>query len=115
MSRMHIVAVVIWLSTSPAIAAETIEAIGGEKCGGAVATYSVEFLAPDDADVEARVKAMAGGSSDAGRDTAALSLNGKDCESGRCAFRAAKGETYKLAAKSTGPKVDELCISVSRP
>jgi hypothetical protein len=115
MSKMQTVALVAWLSASPALAAETIEAIGGEKCGGAVAAYAVEFLAPDNAEVEARVKALVGGSEDASRNTTALSLDGKACTSGRCAFSAEKGKTYKLAAKSAGPKVEALCISVSRP
>jgi hypothetical protein len=42
-------------------AAEVIEALGGEKCGGGARSYSVEFLAPENAQVEARGKAMIGG------------------------------------------------------
>jgi hypothetical protein len=104
----------ISLATWPAIAAETIGAIGAEKCGGAQRSYAVSFLAPESADVEARVKAMVGGSDDV-RTAATLSLDGKPCLAGRCAFRATKGETYRLAAASAGSRVDNLCISVTRP
>ena len=115
MSNLRTVALVITLlSAAPSIAAEMIEDLGGEKCAGAVAAYAVEFLAPESADVEARVKALVGGTENASRNAAALSLDGKDCAGGRCAFRAAKGQTYKLAASSSGPKVEALCISVSR-
>ena len=34
-----------WLVASPASAAEVIDALGGEKCGGGARSYSVEFLA----------------------------------------------------------------------
>lgn len=44
------------LCASSAFAAETIEAIGGERCGRAQKLYAVEFLAPEDADVEASAK-----------------------------------------------------------
>src|SRR5688500_8042431 len=80
---------------------ETIEAIGGEKCGKASKDYSVEFLAPEDAPVEARAKGMLGSSEEAKPGTIGLSLDGKPCPTGRCAFRATKGQTYKLAAEST--------------
>jgi hypothetical protein len=99
MSNPRTVAVVVtWLSACPSLAAETIEALGGEKCGGAVAAYAVEFLAPESADVEARVKALVGGTENASRNTAALSVDGKDCTGGRCAFRAAKGHHWLRVA-----------------
>jgi hypothetical protein len=114
MSKLLVVALAVGVSTLPAVAAETIGAMGGEKCGGAVKDYAVEFLSPEDAPVEARVKALIGGNDDT-RDTTSLTVDGVTCSEGRCAFRAKKGQTYRLSAKSTGKKVDELCISVSRP
>jgi hypothetical protein len=92
-----------------------IEAIGAERCGGLQKPYAVEFLAPEDADVQARAKRMVKGSEDIDNAPPALSLDGKLCSDGRCAFRAAKGQLYKLASKSTGRQLGRLCISVTRP
>jgi hypothetical protein len=97
-----------WLVASPASAAEVIEALGGEKCGGAAKSYTVEFLAPETAQVEARGKAMIGGKP-------GLSLDDKPCPDGRCSFRAMKGQTYKLTVESTAQGSNELCVSVARP
>ena len=58
---------------------------------------------------------MVRGSEDFDRDAPALSLDGKPCPNGRCTFHATKGQSYRLVAKSTGPRFDELCISVVRP
>jgi hypothetical protein len=113
MPKVLVSAAMICLAASPAFAAETIGAIGGEKCGRTAKGYAVEFLAPEDAQVEARGKGTLG-SNEEKPDTIGLTLDGKPCPAGRCAFRAEKGETYKLTAEST-TKVDTLCISVSRP
>jgi hypothetical protein len=44
----------VWpLAVLPATSAELIEAIGGERCGSLPKAYSVEFLAPDDAALDA--------------------------------------------------------------
>ena len=102
-----------WLVASPASAAEVIEALGGEKCGGAARSYSVEFLAPENAQVEARGKVMIGGKEVP--DTPGLSLDDKPCPDGRCSFRATKGQTYKLTVESTAQGSNELCVSVARP
>jgi hypothetical protein len=115
MTKMQLSAAVICLAASPALGAETIEAIGGEKCGRTSKAYAVDFLAPEDAQVEARGKGMLGNSEEAKADTIGISLDGKPCPTGRCAFRATKGQTYKLNAESTTQKLDSLCISVSRP
>ena len=114
MPKLQGTLLITWLLTSTAFGAETIEAIGGEKCGGALKSYRVEFLAPEDAQVEARAKATVGGT-EARRGTTILSVDGKPCPNGRCAFRATKGQTYKLAAESAAEKVENLCISVARP
>jgi len=106
---------VMGLCVSSAVAAETIEAIGGERCGRAQKSYAVEFLAPEDADVEASAKGMVGGSEDVDRPPPTLSLNGTPCPNGRCAFRAVKGRSYQLVTRRTDPKVDHLCISITRP
>ena len=114
MPRVQPVALLIWLLSSPAFAAEAIEAVGAEKCGGAVKSYAVDFLAPEDRQVEARAKVLRGGAEDA-RSTPALSVDGKPCSDARCAFRAIKGQTYKLSAESTAQNLENLCISVTRP
>jgi hypothetical protein len=41
MSKMQAISIVIWLSASPAIAVETIEALGGERCGGAATESTI--------------------------------------------------------------------------
>jgi hypothetical protein len=97
-------------------AAEQMEAVGAEKCGGAAGPFTVEFVAPEDAQVEASAKATrADGTADATRDTATLSLNGQACTGGTCRFRAKKGETYTLVAQSTATTARALCISVAKP
>jgi hypothetical protein len=115
MVKLHVAGWIVWLSASAAVAAETIEAIGSERCGKPPRPYTVDFLAPEEADLEARVKVMVRGSEDVEHATPALSLDGTSCANGRCIFHATKGRSYKLVAKSTGPKPDELCISVVRP
>jgi hypothetical protein len=115
MRTVQSVAVVVWLSSSSsASAVDVVEALGGEKCRAAVKSYALEFLAPEDAQVEARAKVMREGREDV-RSTPALSVDGKPCVDGRCAFRATKGQTYKLAAESATPGIESLCISVARP
>jgi hypothetical protein len=109
------VGLIAGLSASPVFAAELIEAIGAERCGGLQKPYAVEFLAPEDADVQASAKRMVKGIEDSDSSPPALSLDGKLCSDGRCAFRASKGQLYKLASKSTGPQLGRLCISVIRP
>jgi hypothetical protein len=113
MRKVLVSAAIICLAAFPASAAETIGAMGGEKCANTSKGYSVEFLAPEDAQVEAQAKGTLG-NNEGKPDTIGLTLDGKPCPAGRCAFRAAKGQTYKLTAEST-TKVDTLCISVSRP
>jgi hypothetical protein len=115
MRKVQVGVGIICFVATPGFAAETIEAIGGEKCGKASKSYAVEFLAPENADLEARGKGMVGSSEEAKPGTIALSLDGKPCPTGRCVFRATKGQTYKLTADSTAQKVDTLCVSVSRP
>src|SRR5215208_5143693 len=102
-----------WLFVSPVFAAEAIEASGGEKCGRATKAYTVEFLAPEDAQVQAQGKTLIDGKQ--GPDTPGLSLDGKPCPEGRCAFRATKGQTYKLTVQSPARGVNEVCVSVARP
>ena len=111
--RMAILAAV--LLAGPAHAADSIEAVGAERCGGKVKTYEVEFLAPESAQVEATAKAGRGGATDPHRDTASLTLDGQPCRNAKCVFRANKGQTYRLVAQSAVENHDELCISVARP
>jgi hypothetical protein len=103
------------LLASPVHAADSIEAVGAEKCGGKVNTYEVEFLAPESTQVEATARAAKGGVTDPDRDTASLSLDGQPCGNAICSFRANKGQTYRLVAQSAVADHDELCISVTRP
>jgi hypothetical protein len=109
---MRLIILLSWLFAPPVFAAEAIEAIGAEKCGRGAKTYTVEFLAPDNAQVEAQGKVLVAGKEEP--DKPSLSLDGKPCSNGRCAFPAKKGQTYKLTAVSTARAL-ELCISVSRP
>jgi hypothetical protein len=112
---VQVVSFVAGLSASPVFAAEMIEAIGAERCGGLQKPYAVEFLAPEDADVQASVKRMVKGSEDIHSVPPTLSLDGKLCTDGHCAFRATKGQLYQLASKSPGRSLGRLCISVTRP
>ena len=45
------------LIQQPAFSLDTMEFIGAEKCGRAAKAYDIEFLAPDNATLEAKVKA----------------------------------------------------------
>jgi hypothetical protein len=114
-ARAQAVGLVAGLSASPAFAAEMIEAIGAQRCGGLQRPYAIAFLAPEDADVQASAKRMVNGSEDIDSAPPALSLDGKLCSDGRCAFHARKGQLYQLASKSSGRSLGRLCISVTRP
>jgi len=98
---------------SPAGAVDLIGAVGAQKCGGRVGSYTVEFLAPENAELEASAKAVV-------RDIEAshpvrLSLDGRRCTDARCRFRASKGKTYRLVAESTPVTFDHLCVVIARP
>jgi hypothetical protein len=98
----------------PAGAVDTIEAVGAQRCGGRVTSYAVEFLAPEDAQLEATAKGIVGDTEPRG-ETIRLSLDGRPCASARCSFRASKGQTYRLVAHSEPAGIDNLCIVVARP
>jgi hypothetical protein len=117
MLRLRVIAFWAVLLSGPAQAADKIEAVGGEKCGSPATPYTVEFLAPEDAQVEAEARAKASDETpaDRARETAALSLDGRPCANARCSFRALKGNTYTLVAESTKPGARQVCISVARP
>ncbi|WP_046869133.1 hypothetical protein [Microvirga massiliensis] len=117
MLKLWVIALWAMVLSGSAQAADKIEAVGGEKCGSPAAPYTVEFLAPEDAQVEAEARAKASDETpaDRARDTAALSLDGKPCADARCSFRALKGKTYTLVAENTRPRVRQVCISVARP
>jgi hypothetical protein len=115
LAKVQVAGLVIGLFAPPVSAAELIEAIGGERCAKPPKPYTVEFLAPESGDLQANAKVMIGGLEDLERPPPALSLDGKPCLNGRCSFRASKGRTYTLTAKSTDRKSDNLCISVTRP
>ena len=97
----------------PAHALDIMEAIGAEKGERGVRSYAIEFLAPENATLEARAKVVVKGTADIGSVT--LSLDGKDCTIGRCGFQAKKGETYRLSAAARLSTLGELCIVVARP
>jgi len=101
------------LLDQPAQALDVMEAIGAEKCGKGVRSYEIEFLAPENATLEAKAKVVVKGTADIG--SVAISLDGKDCTNGRCGFQAKKGETYRLSAKARLSSLGELCIVVARP
>jgi hypothetical protein len=52
-ARLQGLAFVGFALAGPAGAIDTIEAVGAQKCGGRVKSYAVEFLAPDNAELEA--------------------------------------------------------------
>jgi hypothetical protein len=110
--KVQVSAAIMCLVASPAFAAETIGAFGAERCSKASKGYAVDLLAPETADVEARAKGIL--VTGAEGKTIGLSVDGKPCSAGRCAFRATKGQTYKFSAESPTEKVDSVCISVSR-
>ncbi len=115
MSKLRSIALVGAVLAGPAGAAETMEAVGAQKCGGAVRSYTIEFLAPETTQLVASATASVGGATDRRRATAKLSIDGKPCNRDECSFRANKGQTYTLSAESEVQASDELCISVSRP
>ncbi len=105
----------LMLSHHPALAIDTMEAIGAEKCGGRVKSYQIEFLAPDSASLEAKAKAIVRGAPDLTGEAVTLSIDGTLCTKARCGFQAKKGQSYKLAAASELRQIDDLCIVVGRP
>ncbi len=113
--RRGIAALGFALSTVGASAAGQIEAIGAEKCAGRARAHEVAFLAPESATVEAIAKVLRNGVALTAPDVATLSIDGKPCTDGRCAFQAKKGDTYRLAATTAVPNADDLCIAVTRP
>ena len=113
--RHGIAALAFALSAGAAEAAGQIEAIGAEKCAGRARAHEVAFLAPETAAVEATAKVLRNGVALSAPDVATLSIDGKPCTDGRCAFQAKKGDTYRLAATTAVPNADDLCIAVTRP
>ena len=113
MSRI-LAASLLMLFATAARAAETMEAIGAQRCGGSAPSLTVEFLAPETALllVDAKIIDAAGRES---RTPPALSLDGRSCSNGQCDFRARKGQTYTLAATRQARSPGKLCISVVRP
>ncbi|WP_114947752.1 hypothetical protein [Microvirga calopogonii] len=91
------------VSASSGLAAEMIEAIGAERCGGLRKPYAIEFLAPEDADVQASTKRMVNGREDIDSAPPALLLDGKLCTDGRCAFRAAKVSLWVTSTWAHSP------------
>src|SRR5215217_6334160 len=89
-------------------AVDLIEAVGALKCGGRVKSYAVEFLAPENAELEASAKAVVR-DVDADRQVR-LSLDGRSCAEARCSFRASKGRTYRFVAESEPVTFDHLCV-----
>jgi hypothetical protein len=110
-----VAAAAFMLLQQPGRAVDSTETIGAEKCGRGANAYELEFLAPDNATVEATAKVMLKGAPVERSDSVALSLDGKGCTAGRCGFQAKKGETYRLSATTVVPNADELCIVVARP
>jgi len=102
------------LTSQGALAVDMMESIGAEKCRRGAKTYEIEFLAPDNAALEARAKVVAKGATDEFA-VVALVLDGKDCPNSRCGFEARKGHSYRLSASTQRPGADELCIVVARP
>ncbi|HEX4892584.1 MAG TPA: hypothetical protein VFV47_04800 [Hyphomicrobiaceae bacterium] len=105
-------ALIVLVPTDP-IAAEPIESIGAERCGGPVQRHEVEFLAPEATQVIVVAKVLRDGKTDA--TAASISIDGKPCTGAGCGFRAEKGRTYRLLAETTAQGFDDLCISVGRP
>src|SRR3954471_6989364 len=95
--RAEMGTVVLMLLQQPALALDTMEAIGAEKCGRRAKTY--EFLAPENATLEARAKVVAKGTTDLFA-AVALALDGKECTEGRCGLQAKKGQSYRLSAST---------------
>jgi hypothetical protein len=93
------------------IAADQIEAVGAQRCGGRVRSFSVQFLAPENAALVAIARERLG---DGPR--MSLSRDGRACGSEECRFEAGKGHTYTFLARSDDLAVpQDLCISVVRP
>ena len=113
--RHRIAALTFALSTVSADAAGQIEAIGAEKCAGRAQAHEVAFLAPESATLEATAKVLRKGVALSAPDVATLSIDGKPCTDGRCAFQAKKGETYRLSATTAVANATDLCIAVTRP
>jgi hypothetical protein len=65
------------LIQQPAFSLDTMESIGAERCGRAAKAYDIEFLAPDNATLEAKVKAVVKGAPDTRSESTTLSLDGK--------------------------------------
>jgi hypothetical protein len=115
MHRRGFIALALILLAGRANAAATMESIGAEKCGGRVNAFEVEFLAPDNAVLEATAKALVNGSPSLAPDAVTLSIDGRVCTDARCPFEARKGQTYKLAAGTKLRQFQELCVVVARP
>ena len=107
------IALVGFVVAGPAGAVDVMEAVGAQKCGGRVRSYAVEFLAPENADLEASAKAVVG-DTEAHRQVR-LTLDGRPCANARCSFRASKGKTYRLVAESEPVTFDHLCVVIARP
>ena len=103
------------LAGDMAQAIDTIEAVGAERCGGSVKAFEVEFLAPENASLAGTAKAIVNGLAATAPNATRLSIDGRECTNSRCPFEAKKGQTYRFAASSELPGIENLCVVVARP
>lgn len=117
MRAILILAAAAALAPGPALAqTQTIEAVGGEKCSPGRGPFTVTFVAPEEAQLEATAKAKnAQGEADPAQDTANLELDGKACAKATCRFKASKGQSYHFKATATTRGPSNVCITVARP
>jgi hypothetical protein len=94
---------------------EPMQAVGAQKCGGRVRSFTIEFVAPESAALLAIARDKVVNELLRNGPLLSLSMDGKACRDGECRFQANKGQTYTFVAMGDLAMPRDLCISVVRP
>jgi hypothetical protein len=115
MARLFVISAAAVIALAAVAVEEPMQAVGAQKCGGSVRSFTVEFLAPESAALLAIARDKIVRELLRNGPELSLSIDGKACIGGQCQFRAEKGKTYTFIASGDLAMPQDLCISVVRP
>ena len=108
MLKVQAAGLIVWLVASPAFAAETrigAANLGARGVGNRRDLTRVDFLAPENADLEVRTKVMVRGSEDFDRDAPTLSLDRQTLPEWTVRLSRHKGAILQVGCKEHRPEV----------
>jgi hypothetical protein len=115
MARLFVFSAAAVIAPHAGVAEEPMEAVGAQKCGGRVRSFTIEFVAPESATLLAIARDKSASLLLDVAPRPSLSIDAKACRDGQCQFQAKKGQTYTFLATGDLAVLRDLCISVVRP